>query len=225
MPGRTMARSGAISRLAGMIAAIDLGHPVRVGIDGVDASGKTTLADELVAPIESRGRQVLRVSVDGFHNPSEVRHRRGRRSPRGYYEDSFNHDAILEHVLHPLGPGGGLKYRAACFDFRTDSPVDAGLQDAPPDSVLLFDGVFLHRPELASHWDFSIFVHADFEVTVQRAQARDQYLFGDPEEVAAIYRERYIPGQRIYLDAVDPAAKASVVLDNNDVEDPELRVR
>jgi hypothetical protein len=35
------------------------GHPVRVAVDGVDAAGKTSLADELVGPLAARGRTVL----------------------------------------------------------------------------------------------------------------------------------------------------------------------
>ena len=133
-----------------MIAEIHLDHPVRIGIDGVDASGKTMLAEELVAPLEARGRYVIRVSIDGFHSPQVTRHRQGRSSPRGYYEDSFNHKAILSCVLLPLGANGDLRYRSAQFDFRTASPANVPWQEAAPDSVLLFDGVFLHRPELRS---------------------------------------------------------------------------
>ena len=145
-----MSRSQVISELADMIAEIHLDHPVRIGIDGVDASGKTMLAEELVAPLEARGRYVIRVSIDGFHSPQVTRHRQGRSSPRGYYEDSFNHKAILSCVLLPLGANGDLRYRSAQFDFRTASPANVPWQEAAPDSVLLFDGVFLHRPELRS---------------------------------------------------------------------------
>ncbi len=63
-----MNRRDVISRLAGMIADIRLGHPVRVGIDGVDAAGKTVLSDELAGSVRARGRHLIRASVDGFHN-------------------------------------------------------------------------------------------------------------------------------------------------------------
>jgi len=97
-----MSRTAVISQLADQISSIELSHPVRVGIDGVDASGKTMLSDELIEPLEVRGRAVIRASVDGFHNPSEIRHRQGRSSPRGFYEDSFNNEALLACILLPL---------------------------------------------------------------------------------------------------------------------------
>ena len=42
-----MQRSDLIQGLAEIILRISKSHPVRVAIDGVDAAGKTTLADEL----------------------------------------------------------------------------------------------------------------------------------------------------------------------------------
>ena len=219
-----MNRKKAILHLVDMIVDIQLDYPVRVGIDGVDASGKTMLADELIEPIQSKGRSVIRVSVDGFHNPREIRHRQGRCSPQGYYEDSFNHNAIASSVLEPLGPGGNLKYRSASFDFKSNSEVHAPLQSANQDAILLFEGIFLHRPELRRYWDFSIFVHADFDITIKRAQKRDIYLFKSAEKIREIYEQRYIPGEQIYLDTESPFQRANVIWNNNDIENPRLTI-
>lgn len=215
-------RKAVLGRLADTIAAVRLDHPARVGIDGVDCAGKTTLADELVEPLRARGRPVIRASIDGFHNPCATRYRRGRASPRGYYEDSFNFDAIVDCLLRPLGPDGTREYQTARFDFRTDTPVDSPWHTAPTDAVLLFDGVFLHRPELLPHWDFAVFVEADFETTIRRAAARDGYLFGTEDATRRTYRQRYIPGQKLYLSACEPARAAHAVLRNNSPANPEL---
>ena len=72
-----------LEQLAGLIVAIGRPHPVRVAIDGVDAAGKTMLADELTPLIEARGRPAIRASADGFHNPRVIRYRRGADSPEG----------------------------------------------------------------------------------------------------------------------------------------------
>ena len=82
---------------------------VPVGIDGGDGSGKTTFADDLAAVLRSVGRAAARVSVDDFHNPREVRYRRGRTSPSGFWLDSFDYDRLREYVLAPLGPGGSRR--------------------------------------------------------------------------------------------------------------------
>ena len=217
-----MPRAQLVTELASRIVALQLPHPTRVAVDGVDAAGKTTLCEELVAPIEALGRPVVRASVDGFHHPAAVRRRRGSESPEGYFRDAFDYPSLLEALLHPLGPDGSRLFRRCVFDYRTDAPVDVPAERAAADSVLLFDGVFLHRPELQSQWDFSIFVHADFDVTVARAESRDQSLFGSAEAVRDRYARRYVPGQRLYLSECRPDRLATVLVDNNDPAHPVL---
>jgi uridine kinase len=217
-----MDRQEFIQGLARRITSLIRPHPVRVAIDGVDAAGKTTLADELAAHIERAGRPVIRASVDGFHNPAVVRRRRGAESPEGYFLDSFNYPALLDALLRPLGHGGSRRFSRAVFDVRRDQPVDLPLERAEPNAILLLDGVFLLRPELREHFDFSVFLRAAFEVTVARAERRDVELFGSPELVRRRYLTRYVPGQRLYLSSAEPERSASVVVDNNDPLQPVL---
>ena len=217
-----MERSVVLNQLATRISEIELTHPVRVAIDGVDAAGKTTVADELVPYLESMNRPVIRASIDGFHNPTSVRHARGKLSPKGYYLDSFNYNALLTLLLTPLGPAGTLKYTTGVFDYRADREIHRQLISAAPNAVLLFDGVFLLRTELDGHWDFSVFVDASFEVTLGRARERDLNLFGRDEEVLRQYEQRYIPGQKMYLEECQPKHRASVIIDNNDPNNPKI---
>lgn len=219
-----MERGRVIAELADVIAAIRCGHPVRVGIDGVDCAGKTMLADELVEPLRARGRRVIRASIDKFHNPRHVRYRQGRSSPNGYYEDSFGTAAVLSCLLLPLGPDGDRRYKTAQFDFRTDSPVTCAWRVTTQDAVLIFEGVFLHRPELRPHWDFTVFVDTAFDVAVQRACTRDSYLFQSQEQTRHMYNKRYVPGQKLYLAEQAPIKKANAVLKNDDIQNPELVV-
>ena len=71
-----MKRAQLLEQLAHRIIEIKLPHPVRVAIDGVDAAGKTALADELAAFTEAKNRPVIRASIDGFHNSASIRHLR-----------------------------------------------------------------------------------------------------------------------------------------------------
>lgn len=217
-----MDRGDLLEELVSQIASIRRDHPVRIAIDGVDASGKTTLADELVAPLRGLGRSVIRGSIDRFHNPAAIRKRRGDTSPEGYFHDSFNYAGLVRALLEPLGPGGTRRYRRGIFDYRSDSPLDAPLEEAAPDAVLLFDGIFLLRPALRDHWDFSVFVRVDFEVAVERAEKRDLELFGSLSNLRFRYEQRYVPGQRLYLSEVQPERWASVVVDNNDPVHPRI---
>jgi uridine kinase len=217
-----VAREIVLSQLADAIVSLQRSHPLRVAIDGIDAAGKTTLADQLMPVIEQRGRSVIRASIDGFHHRRSKRYQRRPDSPQGYYEDSFDYASLLSALLHPLGPNGSRHYRNATFDVYSDVPLVTKEEEASPNAILLFDGVFLLRPELNSLWDYRIFVHVDFEVALQRAKVRDEALFGSLEVVQARYLQRYLPGQRLYFQAVDPQKRADVVFVNNDPVHPLL---
>jgi uridine kinase len=185
--------------------------------------------------IAAYSRPVIRASLDGFHNPRLVRYQLGVDSPEGYYRVSFNTQALLRELLLPLGPGGNRLYRPRVYDYQADAPTYAAIQSAPVDAILLFDGIFLLRPELVACWDFSVFVEVDFEVSVSRGIARDtagrsvekmnEHTSTEgltPESLREKYDRRYVPGQQIYLRQVKPKEKASVVLDNNDWDHPNL---
>ncbi len=217
-----MLRKHLIEFIVDAIGSIECEHPTRVAIDGIDAAGKTTLADEIAAALERDNKHVIRASIDGFHRPKQDRYRRGELSPEGYYYDSFENETIKQYLLQPLGPGGTGKYRTTVFDFRSDSPLLSPLMHAPADAVLLFDGVFLLRPELNDHWDARIFLSIDFDVSLQRTLCRDLTLFGTRERITERYEHRYIRGQKIYLRDVEPQKVADIVIDNNDPLDPIL---
>ena len=220
-----MKRETLLKRLAARIDALALAHPVRVAVDGIDAAGKTTLANELMVWLQDRGRPVIRASIDGFHRPRSERYRRGAMSAEGYYLDAFDYPAVQTALLLPLGSGGSGQYRRAIFDFRTDCPLVAPEEDAPQSAVLVMDGVFLLRPELEACWDFRIWVEVPFAVALERAQERDVALLGSQEEVLARYQQRYIPGQRLYLETVHPQERADAIVYNEDPVHPRLQPR
>jgi len=206
--------------LSAAIRAAKKDRPLRVAIDGVDAAGKTTLADELGKGLAAGGGKIIRASIDGFHNPRAVRYRRGRMSPEGYYRDSFNNQAVIDNLLAPLGPGGTRRCKTAVFDFRTDRAVAGDLTVATEDSILIMEGVFLLRPELNDFWDLKIFIDADFSSTLPRAVKRDRDYLGGEAAVIDAYKCRYIPGQEIYFKEADPKSAADIVVDNNNFDSP-----
>jgi len=191
---------------------------VRVGIDGVDGAGKTWFANELAERIDSA--PVIRASVDNFHNPRGVRYAKGKHSPEGFFEDSFDYALLKEVLLDPLNPGGSRRYRRAAFDHTTDKPVDTDFELAEAPSVLLFDGIFVHRPELRDYWDYSIFLYVSPDVSVRRCVARAGV---DVSEDAddAVHR-RYVRGQEIYLHSCTPESLATHVIVNEDLESPQI---
>lgn len=217
-----MDRNRLLEFVASKIVSIKLPYPTQVAIDGIDAAGKTIFADELGVVLQGRGRHVVRSSIDGFHNPCQVRYRRGEDSPEGYYLDSFNLDALKKQLLNPLGPGGSLLYRTCVFDFREDVPIEQDHLIARSDSILLFDGVFSFRPELIGCWDFKIYLDISFDSCLRRVVERDLSRMSDPEAVIQRYQTRYIPGQKNYFRLCSPKIHADLVIKNDDPGDPQI---
>lgn len=215
-------RESLLKCVAEKAMSIDLGHPTRVAVDGVDAAGKTVFAEELKARLVEDGRDVIRASVDGFHNPRRVRHQRGRMSPEGYYIDSFNYRALLDYLLLPLGPGGDLVYREAIFDYRTDRRVDYPPKKARVDSILVFDGVFLLRPELVSLWDLRIYLDISYDEMMRRGLQRGMDNGEETVDHEELYAQRYIPGQKLYHLHSAPKRRADIIIDNNDPRNPRI---
>ncbi|MQY09971.1 hypothetical protein SRB5_00750 [Streptomyces sp. RB5] len=219
-------RGELIARLVEAVGSVTVPHPLRVAIDGPPASGKTTLADELAAVLRARDRHVIRACVDYFLLPRERRYRRGRYSAEGCYSDAHDRAALCRVLLDPLGPGGDRRFRHAVFDGGTDTPLSLPVATAPEDAVLLFDGVFLLRPELVDRWDLRIFVSVPFERTVDRA--RERGAAASTAEVAEIersWRDRYIPAQRLYFATARPTDHADIVVHNDQLQRPSWEVR
>jgi len=201
-------------RLANLIDGLATDR-VLVAFDGPDAAGKSGLA---FAGAEHRTRPAVRATVDAWHNPRDVRMRRGGESAEGYYRNSFDLDALTRDLLTPFR-NGAPSVRTAGFDYLADRQVQAEEQ-VPPRAALLFDGVFLLRPELIASWDLRVYLHVPEQVTLARAVVRDRHLFGDAEAVRAMYQMRYLPGQALYRDDASPLEVADIVLDTSDWQRP-----
>jgi uridine kinase len=196
--------------LAAVADRVPAGRRVRVGVDGRGGAGKTVFADELAAVLSVRGRSVVRASVDGFHRPRSERYRRGRESAVGYWLDAYDYDRMTGALLDPFGRGEAV--RTAVHDVRTDADLDLRPVPVRRDDVLIVDGVFVHRDELAPYWDFSLYLHVDLAVSLARMSVRDRL----PIETT----RRYTGAHRLYVAACDPLRRASVVVDNTDLATP-----
>ena len=127
-----------VEEIAAVVTSGAPDRQVLVAVDGGDASGKTTYAALLADAIRDCGRTVSVVHVDDVMHPPEVRHRRGRTSPEGYLDDSYDYDALLHRVRSCTG------------------------------QVVVVEGLFLHRDELVDLWDHSVFLDVPLDVALER---------------------------------------------------------
>jgi len=189
---------------------------ILVCIDGPDAAGKTTVADAVVRHLAVPW---LRASIDGFHQPRADRVEKGSLSPAGYFHDSFNYVALTEELLFPFQAGARFVQNRV-FDWRADVPVEVEPRPLADRAVLVFDGVFLLRPERRRFWDLSVYLRVPPRVVLERALVRDAGALGSSDEVRQRYEDRYLPGQALYRAECDPEGHADVLVDNSDFSNP-----
>ena len=217
-----MNRKQSIKEIAGHILKLNLTHPIRVGVSGITASGKTTFANELAEEVKKRGVPVTRASIDDFHNPRAIRYTQGKESARGYYEDAHDYSAFKERLLKPLGPNGNLQYETISHNLITDIPVQNAPLVAPPNMVLIVDGTFLLKKDIEPLFDYKIFVDTDFEIARKRGAKREMEFFGNHEEAEKMFLNRYHAACKMYIDEHNPKERADVVFQNSDLENPEV---
>jgi uridine kinase len=185
-----------LEELGDALAAVQASDGLtRIGVDGVDGAGKTRLAEELAQELTSRGRPSVRVSLDQFERGKAERYERGDLSPEGYYLDAFDLERFRTHVLSI---------------------------DGPPEIAIVVDGVFLQRPELADLWHATVWVEADLETAARRGADRNLVWFDSLDETHERYRTRYLPAQRRYIEEQRPHERATFVVRNTDLTEPEL---
>ena len=229
-PVVTAARTRVLELVTSKVVAIEAGRPVLVGIDGASGSGKSTFADELAGTIAAAtARIAVRASIDSFHQPRARRYRRGAESAEGYYRDSHDLPALEEHLLDSFRTGAGT-FRRGIFDEPADQARYESAEPVRADSILVFDGLFLHRDELVEYWDLTVFLIAE----ARREMAWQSYLTTDlPHDPAArdaeiarrvtrARRERYVEGQALYEREAAPQLRADVVIDNDDLAHPRV---
>ncbi|MEU8390842.1 cytidylate kinase family protein [Micromonospora sp. NPDC048843] len=214
-------RAELLGRLAEAVdsVTVTVTHPTRVAVDGPPAAGKTTLADELAAVLREQGRHVIRATIDDFLFPRAQRYQRGEYSAEGCYYDTHDYDALNRVLLGPLGPDGDRRFQPAVYDRTTDAVLSPPVAAAPTDAVLVFDGVFLLRPELVDRWDLRIFVSTALEKTVDRAVIREGRV-STRAHIERRWRERYIPSQQLYFATARPTRHADVVVHNDEPQRP-----
>jgi uridine kinase len=215
MTTRSPERAAVLTSVATAIGRLPATTTRLVVVDGVDGAGKTHFADELGAELLRAGMPLIRASVDGFHHPREFRYRRGRWSPEGFFRDSYDYPALRRLLLDPLRSGRG-GYVRQVYDVQAEQPVPVVTERAPPAAVLVFDGIFVHRDELAAYWDYSVYLDVPFAVSIPRGAQRG---YGDADP-AAPSNARYIQGQQIYLAECDPMNRATLVIDNSRLDRP-----
>lgn len=198
--------------------------PLLVGINGIDGSGKTSIARNITEYLSDIGKSVITVSIDDFHNCKKKRYARGSDSPEGYYYDSMNFEEFKTKLLEPIKQAleFPIKVYSKTFDLHSDKAQNIE-NSVLEDSIVIVEGVFLFKPDMIDFFNVKIFIDAKRKVITERMIVRD--LASDAtsleiENYRTRIEQKYMAGQDIYLSESDAKNKADIVIDNNDYKNP-----
>ena len=163
-----------------------------VGIDGMCASGKSTLAG-LMAQVY--GAQLYR--ADDYFLPPEKRTAERLSQPGGNME----RERLLSEVLLPLSQGQRpVTRRFNCGDFTLSQP-----QEHPVAQVNILEGSYCLHPQLRPYYDVTAALFTDPAVQLERLSRRD------PDKLGAFIR-RWIPLENAYFEAFSLFHNTDVLL-------------
>lgn len=188
-----------------------------VGISGIDASGKSTLARAVFARLVEAGITSAPLTVDWFHTRAHQRFLTGARAAeppeahgQHFFQHAFRWTDLFDRLIDPLRARGACDAVVDVHDIKSDAMTPAHIRHAGV-KVILLEGIFIFRREFASRFDLRIWVECPFEVAMGRALARNQEGLS-PEAVRADYERVYFPAQRHHMSRDQPGAGAHLVL-------------
>ena len=191
--------------------------PIRVGINGIEGTGKTTFAIALVKYLNQQNCTAYHVGIDGFHFNKEVRYRQGRDSAKGYYEDSYDKNAFVEKVLlrsQQTPP----EYIEATHDLLTDAYLELPPTSLNDESVIITDGCYLFKPVFNKYWDLRIYLKTDFDTALVRGAERDKVALNGYENAKQKFKLRYHKSSKRYIAEVNPEELADIIIDMTNFE-------
>ncbi len=198
-------------------------HPFRILINGAQGSGKTMFASELVDFLNSEGFEAFHVTVDRFHNLSNIRYKLGRDSAEGYYKFAYNLDSFYEKVLKPLTEDKPY-YIPAIMNLKEDKAIKLDPIYVSSNSVCVIDGAFLLTPKLYDGWDLTIYLQVPIEKAKERGILRDACDLGGLDEAKRKFEQRYHRAYSMYLKENQPEKFADIVIDNSDYTNRSIKL-
>ncbi len=155
-----------------------------LGIAGAPASGKSTLAERLVAVL---GDDAVLVPMDGFHLDDAVLRRHGSWERKGAI-DTFD-DAGFAELLHRLRAAGGTVY-APRFDRGLEASIGGAIEVAPDVPLVVTEGNYLLAgagawPRARAALDEVWFLRIDPALRRERLVERHMRFGRSPDEARA----------------------------------------
>lgn len=175
------------------------GSPVIVAIDGGSGAGKTTVVDELRRYLP----EAATVHCDDFFSASVAPSDWQLMSVPERAARCIDWQRLRSEALCPLSQRRRASWRP--FDFSSPSGLAAETVTVEPASIVLVDGVYSGRPELADLMTLTVLVDAPVELRRTRHDAREG---GDD----SLWHQTWDPAEEHYLTNVRPPTAFDLVV-------------
>ena len=182
-----------------MIAALPSkknGQATIITLDGRAASGKSTLADQLTAIL-----QAGLIHMDDFFLPPALRSPERLAEPGG----NVDYQRFAAEVLPHLNDSQSFSY--ICFDCSQMAMGNPRTVSASQYRIL--EGSYSNHPTFGDYADYKILCHIDPETQMQRILTRNG------EELAEMFRSRWIPMEENYFNTFGIREKADFIFETN----------
>jgi len=168
-----------------------------IGIDGCGGAGKSTLANK----IKSKFSTVTIVHMDDFYLPSsQIINEHPMNKSIGA---DFDWKRLLQEVLDPISNGIEGCYKR--YDWETDSLAET--HTVPAIGIVIIEGVYAARQELAEMYDLKIWVNCPRETRIKRGIARD----GEPAR--DMWENNWMVAEDMYVESHKPHEFADFIID------------
>lgn len=182
---------------------------ILIAIAGAPGSGKSTIAERVVAIIAEQGAHSAGLfPMDGYHYDDKVLETMGRRAFKGAIDTFDAHG--LRHMLERLKANADDLVAVPVFDRATEI-ARAGASLIPQSTdIIVCEGNYLlsHQSpwdRLKPIFDFTVFVDVSIDELRNRLQRRWQNYGLDPQEVSRRVEENDLPnGLSIISTSTEP---------------------
>lgn len=184
-------------------------HPFTVAIDGRSGSGKSTVATQV-----ARGLKAALIPTDDFFAANITDQEWKQRTAEQRAADALDWRRLRADALEPLRAEKSASWHA--FDFEAGTRPDGtyGIKtvatEIPANRIIIVDGAYSSRPELADLLDYTVLVEAPEALRQARLKAREKADF-----LAAWYQQ-WNGAEEHYFTQIRPAYAFHLVVTNKD---------